>query len=85
MTISNTDVSDWTECPRCTAENDRLGGGTGYADDYFNHDGGLWAVCRVHAVRWCVTRALIGVPDAPPFMAAVRVVDPAPFRPGARP
>jgi hypothetical protein len=51
-------ICDWTQCPRCVAENEALGGGTGYADSYFNAGGALWAVCAVHDVRWYVTHAL---------------------------
>lgn len=64
MMAANEELSDWTECPLCVAENDRLGGGRGHADRYFSHDGGLWAACDVHRVRWYVTREMMGMPPA---------------------
>jgi hypothetical protein len=60
-------ISDWTECPLCVAENDKLGSGDGFADWYFNHDNCLWAVCSGHNVRWFVTRELLcTAADHPP-------------------
>lgn len=73
--LTHDSIADFTECPICAATNDHLGGGTGHADVYFNHDGGLWAVCAVHRVRWYVTRDLMCVPPAPPHVAALPVVE----------
>jgi len=69
----NERISDYTQCPSCVAENDQLGGGFGYADHYFNHDGVLWAVCSAHQVRWSVTRELLGIPHDASLAALPKV------------
>jgi hypothetical protein len=77
----NERISDWTMCPHCAVENNLLGGGKNYADDYFNTGdypgdvhGQLWAICRVHSVRWYVTRTLLGFgPHRPDLMALPEV------------
>jgi hypothetical protein len=61
-------ISDNTQCPHCVEENDRLGGGSGHADSYFNYGNDLWAVCSVHQVRWYVACRLFAsvVPEGRP-------------------
>ena len=58
MSRSPQEIISDLQCPLCVVENDQVGGGVGYADRYFNHDGDLWAVCVLHQVRWYVTREL---------------------------
>lgn len=66
MTTLHESISDWTECPLCVAKNSG-GEPYGFADWYFNHDGGLWGVCSKHNVRWFVTRDLLcTAADHPP-------------------
>jgi hypothetical protein len=59
-------LSDNTQCPHCVEENNRLGRGSGHADSNYGND--LWAVCRVHQVRWYMARRLFAasVPEARP-------------------
>ncbi len=72
---ANESMSDWTECRLCVAENDKLGGGRGHADRYFNHGGDLWAVCDVHHVRWYVTREIGCAPAATAADVQIATVD----------
>jgi hypothetical protein len=60
MTTGRADVGicDWSGCERCVSE-----GKAGYADIYFNADHVLWGVCETHAVRWYVTRELLGIEE----------------------
>jgi hypothetical protein len=51
--ISHAAICDWSGRPHCVAE-----GEAGYASGYFNAEGGLWAICSVHGVRWFVMREL---------------------------
>jgi hypothetical protein len=50
----NARISDWPRCPYCVSD-DRLG----YASAYFNSREQLFAVCKRHAVKWYMSRALL--------------------------
>jgi hypothetical protein len=56
--------SDRTECPKCSAENAARGSGRSRPDHAFNLGDQAWNACKIHNVRWYVTRSLLGLRDS---------------------
>jgi hypothetical protein len=60
--VPHTDIADYTRCPHCLAAGDERG----FAGQYLNNGGDLWALCLRHRVRSYVTREMRGaIPDIP--------------------
>lgn len=68
----NQRISDYSRCPCCVSEQ-RLG----YANAYFNAAEQLFGVCKRHAVKWYISRALLhpAIPDLTEFPHLVAAFD----------